>query len=127
MFVFLKCLEVRENKRCDRNDKSTLAKTILPVMDPKLPLSALQWWSVDIRRFVVGLFSFSRMWSQAKQCMSASLTDSALPCVAKWLQTDTNYFRIIDGVTDTDLNYFRFNYGATDTDLAFINSIMNSR
>ena len=28
-----------------------------------------------------------------------------LPCVAKWLQTDLNYFRIIYGVTDTDFNY----------------------
>ena len=26
----------------------------------------------------------------------------SIPCVANWLQTDTNYFRIIYGVTDTD-------------------------
>ena len=43
-----------------------------------------------------------------------------LPCVAKWLQTDLNYFRIIYGVTDTDFNYLGINYGVTDTDLALL-------
>ena len=43
-----------------------------------------------------------------------------IPCVAKWLQTDLNYFRIIYGVTDTDFNYLGINYGVTDTDLALL-------
>ena len=43
-----------------------------------------------------------------------------ITCVAKWLQTDLNYFRIIYGVTDTDFNYLGINYGVTDTDLALL-------
>ena len=45
---------------------------------------------------------------------------SVMPCVAKWLQTDLNYFRIVYGVTDTDCNYLGINYGVTDTDLALL-------
>ena len=44
----------------------------------------------------------------------------SLPLVAKCLQTDLNYFRIIYGVTDTDFNCFGINYGVTDTDLAIL-------
>ena len=43
-----------------------------------------------------------------------------IPCAAKWLQTDLNYFRIIYGVADTDFNYLGINYGVTDTDLALL-------
>ena len=40
----------------------------------------------------------------------------ALPCVAKWLQTDLNYFRIIYGVTDTDFSCLGINDCVTDAD-----------
>ena len=45
---------------------------------------------------------------------------SELPFVAKWLQTDLNYVRIIYGLTDTDFNYFGIDYGVTDTYLALL-------
>ena len=48
-----------------------------------------------------------------------SVDSPPLPLVAKCLQTDLKYFRIIYGVTDTDFNCFGINYGVTDTDLAF--------
>ena len=31
-----------------------------------------------------------------------------VPLVAKWLQTDKNYFRIVYRVTDTFFNYLRY-------------------
>ena len=45
---------------------------------------------------------------------------SLIPLVAKCLQTDSNYFRIIYGVTGTDFNCFGIKYGVTDTDLAIL-------
>ena len=45
-----------------------------------------------------------------------TLTLTLLPCIAKWLQTDLNNFRIIYEVTDTDFNYLGINYGVTDAD-----------
>ena len=50
----------------------------------------------------------------------SSLTSKELQLVAKWLQTDKNYFRIVYRVTDTFFNYLRINYGLTDTDLALL-------
>ena len=43
-----------------------------------------------------------------------------IPCVAKLLQIDLNYFGIIHGVTDRDFTDLGINHGVTDTDSAIV-------
>ena len=58
--------------------------------------------------------------STAEVWISAGDKNIRSPLVAKCLQTDLIYFRILYGVTDTDFNCFEMNYGVTDTDLALL-------